>query len=313
MQIASKCPVIPQRGSAAILLSTFNGGCYLPEMLESLNRQTFASWTLYWRDDGSTDDSVSIVRKTRLVGELVEIPAERRLGPARSLLALLREASGAHGSYHFADQDDIWLPEKGACAHAAVSEDELPALFHCRQELVGPDGAHLGQSRAAGRGAFENALVENIVVGCSAAFNDPAAALGALGSPDNVLMHDWWMYLIATCYGSVRFNPNPSILYRQHGANVVGAPHPGLRGLATKIRRHLRCPTGSQPLRNQLREFLAIHGPLMGSERRAAIDRIALSSDCVVDRLLLALRPGVWRQSMIDQALLRLILLTGRY
>ena len=313
MQTASRYSVIPERGSAAILLSTFNGSCYLPEMLESLNRQTFASWTLYWRDDGSTDDSASIVRNSRLVGDLVEIPTECRLGPARSFLALLREASGAHGSYHFADQDDIWLPEKVAFAHAAVSEHELPALFHCRQELVGPDGAHLGHSRVAGRGAFENALVENIVVGCSAAFNDPAAALGALGSPDNVLMHDWWMYLISTCYGSVRYDPTPRILYRQHGANVVGAAHPGLRGFAIKIRRHLGRPAGSQPLRSQLRDFLAIHGPLMDAERRAEIDRLVLPSDGLVDRLYLALRPGVWRQSMTDQALLRLILLTGRY
>lgn len=302
-----------RRDSAAVLLSTFNGGAFLAAFLESLNHQTHSPWTLYWRDDGSTDDSVSIVRNAKLVGALVEIPAERRLGPARSFLALLREASGSHGSYHFADQDDIWLPEKIACAHAAVSEDESPALLHCRQQLVGPDGDHLGQSRVAGRGAFENALVENIVVGCSAAFNGPAAALGALGSPDNVLMHDWWMYLISTCYGSVRYDPTPRILYRQHGANVVGAAHPGLRGFAIKIRRHLGRPPGSQPLRSQLRDFLAIHGPLMNAGRRAEIDRLVLSSDGLVDRLHLALRPGVWRQSMTDQVLLRLILLTGRY
>jgi glycosyltransferase involved in cell wall biosynthesis len=302
-----------RRDSAAILLSTFNGGAFLSELLESLNYQTHSSWTLYWRDDGSTDDSVSIVRNASLVGKLVEMPPKRRLGPARSFLALLREASGSHGSYHFADQDDIWLPEKVARAHAAVSEDELPALFHCRQQLVGPDGAHLGQSRAADRGAFENALVENIIVGCSAAFNGPAAALGAFGSPENVLMHDWWMYLIGTCFGSVQYDPCPQILYRQHGSNTVGAAQGGFRGVSKKFRRHLSRAPGSQPLRGQLRDFLSIHGASIAPDRRLEIERLASGSVAISHRLSLTMRPGAWRQSSLDQLLLRLILLSGRY
>ena len=45
----------------AILLSTFNGARFLPAQLESLLGQTFEEWTLYWRDDGSTDNSVAVV------------------------------------------------------------------------------------------------------------------------------------------------------------------------------------------------------------------------------------------------------------
>lgn len=36
-------------------------------------------------------------------------------------------------------------------------------------------------------------------------------------------MHDWWMALAASCFGRIEFISEPTILYRQHGNNVVGA------------------------------------------------------------------------------------------
>ena len=47
----------------AILLSTFNGARFLGPQLHSLLGQTHRDWVLYWRDDGSTDDTVPLMRR----------------------------------------------------------------------------------------------------------------------------------------------------------------------------------------------------------------------------------------------------------
>ena len=44
-----------------ILLATYNGAAYLPELLDSLFSQTYATWRLLVHDDGSADNTLSII------------------------------------------------------------------------------------------------------------------------------------------------------------------------------------------------------------------------------------------------------------
>src|SRR5271170_7525847 len=101
--------------SIAILLSTFNGARFLRTQLESFVTQSYANWVLYWRDDGSTDRTVEIMREfAARVGprRCVESRSSGpHMGAAESFLTLLAERDGA-AAIAFADQDDVWLPEK---------------------------------------------------------------------------------------------------------------------------------------------------------------------------------------------------------
>ena len=45
----------------AILLSTFNGARHLGEQLHGYTAQTHDVWRLYWRDDGSSDESAALI------------------------------------------------------------------------------------------------------------------------------------------------------------------------------------------------------------------------------------------------------------
>ena len=45
-----------------ILMSTYNGEKYIREQINSILSQTYHDWILYIRDDGSTDDTLSIIR-----------------------------------------------------------------------------------------------------------------------------------------------------------------------------------------------------------------------------------------------------------
>ena len=95
----------------AILLSTYNGSKYLREQLNSIIDQTVKDWILYVRDDGSTDETIDIIKEyVSLYPNINYIEDIQNLGSARSFMKLLSLVEADH--YMFCDQDDVWLPTK---------------------------------------------------------------------------------------------------------------------------------------------------------------------------------------------------------
>ena len=76
----------------AILLSTFNGERFVSALLDSLVAQVDIQPVVYWRDDGSTESTVKIVRGYRGSIDMREISETERIGACASFLALLRAA-----------------------------------------------------------------------------------------------------------------------------------------------------------------------------------------------------------------------------
>jgi glycosyltransferase involved in cell wall biosynthesis len=273
--------------SVTVLLATYAGERYLPAQLESLAQQRGVDWRLLWRDDGSLDGSVAAVEAfaaTQPPGRVVRIarPAER-LGAARGFLALLAAApEDAAMLYAFCDQDDVWLPDKlsrAAAALAAVPAD-VPALACARQRLVGPGLEPLGLSPPLCRPpGFRNALVQNIATGCTVVLN-AAARRVVLSAPPPPLgsMHDWWCYLtVSGAGGRVLFDPEPAVLYRQHGANTIGASasatvrawralRDGMDMLLACLRAHCDALEAWDGLSAEARETLRRLAPLRGDD-----------------------------------------------
>ncbi|MGI4744487.1 MAG: glycosyltransferase [Janthinobacterium lividum] len=228
----------------AVLLSTYNGMQYLPEQLESLARQDFRRWSLIWRDDGSTDGTVDLMQAfaTRFSEEECRPMPDQagHLGIVGSFLTLLRRVP-PNTVAAFADQDDIWLPDKlqrGAEALAAIP-GEVPALYCARQRLVDHNLVTLGLSPYRGGPAvFPAALTQNVATGCTVMLNPAAVALIAASNPPEGTLHDWWSYLVVSAAGGrLIADPVPTVLYRQHCANAVGAPHSSVRRGMMALRR----------------------------------------------------------------------------
>jgi len=220
------------RARVAILLSTYNGATYLPALLDGFLAQTHRDWVLLWRDDGSRDETPSLMRNWGAAhpdrfAEVAEPSGNQ--GVTGSFMTLLRAGQAAgFTAAAFADQDDVWLPDKlewGLSALAAVPQTQ-PALYCARQVLV--DGAlrRIGLSAPlAGPAAFPSSLTQNIATGNTVILNRAAMALVAPTAPPRECWHDWWCYLMVTAAGGrVLRDDRGVILYRQHDANVVGAP-----------------------------------------------------------------------------------------
>jgi glycosyltransferase involved in cell wall biosynthesis len=213
-----------------ILLATYNGARFIKEQLESIARQTHAAWTLTVSDDGSTDDTLAIVSQfAKQVSRPVTILHGPQRGSTHNFFHLIQHAQtdNPQDLYAFCDQDDVWLDEK--LARAVLWHHSQPnhaVRLYCGRtqfvnELLKPIGLSPGIHRPP---SFGNALVQNIASGNTMVMSHSVLMAQKQVQAVHSVWHDWTTYLVATAMGGlVWFDNEPSLLYRQHVANVIGA------------------------------------------------------------------------------------------
>ena len=298
----------------AVLLSTFNGERYLNEQLASFTAQSHTNWLLYWRDDGSSDGTVALMTDFASgpgAGRVQSLPSGSRLRPTGSFMALLRSAlDGPADCFAFADQDDVWLPDKLAHGVAALSglSSDRPGLYFCGRALVGPDLSPAGQVLAPRRApGFPAALTQNLAPGCCMILNRAAAATICSAPVPDGTWHDWWAYLaVSATGGMVIAGGTPDILYRQHGLNLVGEPRGFRHRFAGAVRR------GRSPFMTLFwRQAEALSALPLSPAARAQLRIIGRGKGNPGARLMALRLPGFRRQTWAETALFRLWFLLG--
>lgn len=308
MKVISHPPLV------RVLLSTFNGERYLDEQLESLASQIDARIDLLVRDDGSSDTTLSILERWRDRLTIKIIKGENK-GAVASFLELVAETDLTADYYAFCDQDDVWLPEKIATATARLSElgEESPGLYCSALRVTDSDlNPRYDSPPPRLPITFGNALVQNVATGCSVVVNRAAISAARISRVDtrSVIMHDWWMLLIASSLGSVVFDPVPRVLYRQHGRNEVGHS----RGLSFWRMRARRFMIGNKTgmLRKQASAFNAIYGSKISSEKRNLLEVCLGHRSGLMSAIFCVRRDRLYRQSKIDDCILRILFALGK-
>jgi glycosyltransferase involved in cell wall biosynthesis len=213
----------------AILLCTYNGARFLAEQLDSLEAQTHQNWVVIASDDGSTDQTLEILRQYQAKwpsGKLT-IRSGPQNGFCQNFLSLACDPNIRADYYAFCDQDDVWLPEKLTVALENISSNqqaEVPCLYCGRTKYVTETLKPCGMSPLfVFPPSFRNALVQSIAGGNTMVFNQAAKLLLEKVGPVDVPSHDWWMYqLISGVEAEVFYDPKPYVLYRQHEFALVG-------------------------------------------------------------------------------------------
>lgn len=212
----------------AILMSTYNGEKYIDEQISSIQKQTFKSWHLYVRDDGSTDNTKEIVRRySKHDSRIVLVESNENLRPARSFLKLLNDVDADY--YFFCDQDDYWLKTKLSTMLNEIKkyDNSIPQLVYCNLKCVNQDlePSDYDFDNLIGTISGVNRFIGNDIPGCVMVINEAAKRVVTQNKPNykNIEMHDWWIALIVEVFGEIHFLNQRLIYYRQHGDNAIGA------------------------------------------------------------------------------------------
>ena len=210
--------------SIAILMGCRDGARFLPEQLASIAAQSHRNWRLVASDDGSRDATRGILAAFRDRAR----PGRSRsaTGPARGFaanyLALAGDPAIRAHFYAFADQDDVWHPDRLARGSPprARCRRRCPHSTAARTILIDEAGRETGRSlRFRAAPGFGNALVQSIAGGNTMLFNRRGQGLIEAARRRAVVAHDWWIYLLVSgAGGRVIYDPEPSVRYRQHGA-----------------------------------------------------------------------------------------------
>jgi len=214
-----------------ILMAVLNGNRRLAEQLDSIAGQDHENWHLITSDDGSGDNSKHQLEKFAKKHPVTNLDGPRR-GAAQNFMSLIRAAPKIlkDGAWiAFADQDDVWLKDRLSRGLAALAKENsnVPALYCSRTWVVDDalQSPRLSHPHARGP-AFQNALVQNIASGNTILLNPAAAKLicAAAHETGDLALHDWWVYqLVVGAGGRIIHDPTPTLLYRQHSQNTIGA------------------------------------------------------------------------------------------
>ncbi|MCD7860194.1 MAG: glycosyltransferase family 2 protein [Firmicutes bacterium] len=271
-----------------ILLTTYNGEKYLPTQLDSILAQSNSDWHLVISDDGSSDRSAAIAEQLRREHpEKVTLAhSGRRFGNAKAHFMWLLENYGDAPYVMFCDQDDRWHSDKIektlAAMRAAEGGHAAPVLVYGDLQVVDEELRCIAPSFMVSscldgkKAGLRRLLTQNTVTGCTMMVNRPLVRLAcACGYDERMLMHDWWLALLAAAAGKLVYLDLPLIDYRQHGDNSVGAKDARSLGY---IRQRLFHADLAQDLRNtclQAEALLQRAEPLLSAESAAIIREYA--------------------------------------
>ncbi len=212
-----------------ILMATYNGEKFLAQQIESIQKQTFKEWNLLIRDDGSSDKTCDIIRNFTAKDSRIRFINENEhhnLGVIKSFFTLVNYEVADF--YFFSDQDDVWLPEKLSVSLEAAKHkaSDIPLLVYTDLKVVNQELNILQDSMIRAQSHHANTtllpeLTENTVTGGTMMINHALAEKWF--TPNDILMHDWFLALLAASLGEIIYLDLPTQLYRQHDNNVLGA------------------------------------------------------------------------------------------
>ena len=259
-----------------ILLASYNGEKYIAKQIDSLLKQTEQRFVLYICDDCSTDRTYEIEKKyaEQYPEKIVLYQNEKNTGSAKhNFIRMMIEHKDDY--VMLCDQDDVWIPEKIEITLKKMQALEkeygktMPLLVHTdlrvvneKLQLIHPSFARMMNADYK-KTLFRNQIVQNTLTGCTAMYNNALSIL-IKEEPEFMVMHDWLLMLIASGVGHIEAIPMQTVLYRQHGNNVVGTRNMRslyFMGRFFLKRKQIKCALDDSY--NQVGSFLKIYGDFL--------------------------------------------------
>lgn len=219
-----------------IAMATYNGENFISEQIDSIINQSYQDWKLYISDDGSSDNTVEIIKTFVSKDKRIElVNTERQGGVISNFNKSLKYTTADF--IMLSDQDDIWPSDRLKLLLNTIQQEnniDEPKLVFSDLTLVNEVGGEIAKSfyKANNLDPLNNLQGYNLlwnstVYGCTTIMNRALLNL-VLPVPNDAHMHDQWLAMKAHQYNGLIFLDTPTVMYRQHSSNVVGGINKGM-------------------------------------------------------------------------------------
>ncbi|WP_278393151.1 glycosyltransferase [Leuconostoc lactis] len=211
-----------------VLMSTYNGADYIAEQIESIFSQNgqneeFATELLI-RDDGSTDDTISIIQEYSNKFPIKILKSEKSVGFKNSFFELVDKAEKAD-YYFFSDQDDIWKENK-IKRFIEVFRDDISYMVFSDLTMFGNEQGSLYKRMRLDNSnlTYKHMMLSERVTGASSAINYAALCVikqSSLSLKNKIDYHDKLIGMMIPLVGEFTYLPEQLTKYRRHSNNVT--------------------------------------------------------------------------------------------
>lgn len=295
----------------AILLSTYNGEKYLREQIDSILAQTYDNFELIVRDDGSRDSTVEIIKEYMEKSDKITLMVGKNLGFIKSFFELLKHSDADY--FSFADQDDIWLPNKIELAVNSLNklDDTKPNMAFSNVDYYDTEMNFMGNGDSKGKKpSFLNSLYECINQGMTMVINKTTRDYIVKNIPEKCFFHDWWTYMICTAFGNVVQDDVVTVKYRRAKTNATVEGQGKITLFIWRIKK-LFLGEGMKDIRAQQTIFKNIFYDILSKENKKILDTFEGEKYNFFKALKKAFYPKKIRRKLIDEIPLRILFLLG--
>ncbi len=300
-----------------ILMSTYNGEKFVGQQIESLLQQNYPNIEILIRDDGSKDQTVSILENYKKKSPNIKMMIGENIGVISSFFNLVKVSDNGAGYFAFCDQDDYWKPEKVSRAISLLEKEDanIPLIYFSRLDLVDEHLHFIKHSQIPPSGAsFQNALIQNIATGCTIVFNQSMKKLFLSKIPDikKVTMHDAWFYLLGTAFGKVIYDDQSYLSYRQHSSNALGMADNKFKSAIVRYKTFKK-KGHEKPFSSQTEEFYRLFKNELSGEQKSLAEDFLYKRDSFIQRISYISNTPLYRQNKRDTFIFKLLFAFNSY
>lgn len=297
--------------SVVVVMSTYNGENVVSRQLDSILAQKGVSVSIIVRDDGSKDDTLSILMEySRLHSEISVLKGDN-VGWEKSFLLALQQAPDSE-YYAFSDQDDIWFENKLISGISQIIRSNLsgPVLYHCNKISVWENLEPLKRqvSRIPGPLNRQNAMTQEFAQGCAIVMNRSAKSLVCRYIPHARIAHDFWCGLLCYLFGSVLYDDEKYFYHISYGSNASGEGHKWKSWLS----RLKKYQTAQSLYYSPYRDLLDGYRDLLTAEDCSFIDKVLHYKKSLKCKISLIFSKTFVRSSFIGSLSLKFAILINK-
>jgi rhamnosyltransferase len=297
-----------------VLMSTYNGELYLSEQLDSILNQTHDKVNLLVRDDGSTDNTIKILKIYANNNRKIKWYQGNNLGCGKSFFQLVLDAPTSD-YYAFSDQDDFWENDKLQSAIDVISQypHDVPILY-CTKANPVDENLQPYEYRKIPMDvspSFGNALTMNIAPGCTFVFNKKLLMEFRKMNINDIDIHDWSLYRVVTAIGGIVYYDKTSyIKYRQHSNNVIGYQSTIIQHWIRRIKRFKN--KEYRTIRHQMaKDIKKVYYDKMPEENKVMLDTFVNYKNSFKEKIKLLKMKEFRMGKKTDNIILKILIVVG--